>query len=233
MKRKISHWRNKSLKNLRQYVKGVGWVKEEWKDAKGFKGLYEVSSFGRVKSLILRKQNSGDPFMALVPKRKGYLAVDLYKNTQKYTFLVHRLVAFNFTTNPKRKPDINHKNGVTGDNIIYNLEWATKSENQQHALRTGLRVVKFGQDIWHSLFKNSEALKIFNSKLTTTDLAKKYNVLIEIISGIKTGKTYSSVTGKKWNPKKRLDRKTRIVILKSKDKYDDIRDKFGVSKRHH
>lgn len=51
---------------------------------------------------------------------------------------VHRLVALTFIPNPESKETVNHINGVKKDNHVENLEWATRSENTQHAWDNGL-----------------------------------------------------------------------------------------------
>lgn len=50
---------------------------------------------------------------------------------------IHRLMAKTFLPGPE-KPHVNHIDGNKRNNAITNLEWATSSENSQHAVDTGL-----------------------------------------------------------------------------------------------
>ena len=52
---------------------------EQWKDIKGYEGLYQISSFGRVKSLNYRR--SGKTKILKLNKHKyGYLHIQLHKD---------------------------------------------------------------------------------------------------------------------------------------------------------
>lgn len=120
---------------------------EIWEPVKGYKGRYEVSSLGRVKSIARLVKRPGSPkgdqrrterLLALHPNPKGYFTVRLSKRSVWRTRTVHRLVAVAFILNPENKPQLNHKNGVKTDNQVKNLEWATNQENQDHAWAIGL-----------------------------------------------------------------------------------------------
>lgn len=118
---------------------------EVWKDIKGYEGLYQVSSLGRVRSLdrsFFNKDISNTPYLRgqvgrvingviRVPTKKnnGYLQLSLWKDDKQRTFTIHRLVAEAFLPNPKNLPYVNHKNEVKDDNRVENLEWCTHLYN--------------------------------------------------------------------------------------------------------
>ena len=112
---------------------------EEWKSIPGYEGLYEVSSYGRVKSLeisYIRKNGImyHKPEIILSPKTNGigYFIVCLYKNkTHKYC-LIHRLVALTFLPNPDNLPCVNHKDEDKSNNRVDNLEWCTEKYNSNY-----------------------------------------------------------------------------------------------------
>lgn len=140
---------------------GLFYQNEFWKDVPGYEGLYQASTLGRVKALaksiddvcrggqrqrfyytmILRLSKS--PRRSRPSEKSNYyLVVNLRLNNKTKPFKPHRLVALTFLPNPLNKPQVNHKNGIKYDNRLFNLEWATNSENQNHAIATGLRKVK-------------------------------------------------------------------------------------------
>ena len=119
---------------------------EIWKPKKDYEGLYEVSNFGRVKSLNYRRTGKAE---LLNPGKDGhgYLQVCLCKNKIYKMFKVHQLVAETFLPNPENKPCVNHKiEGKKGKkmNMVFfkedgsideertTIEWCTYEENNNY-----------------------------------------------------------------------------------------------------
>lgn len=119
---------------------------EIWKDIPEYKGLYQVSNLGRIKSiphLIKANKEGGTRFTEEHIKNTsvgwhGYVWVSLCKNGKQKTHSVHRLVAMAFIENSNKLPAVNHIDGNKENNTVDNLEWCTNHENQMHASKNGL-----------------------------------------------------------------------------------------------
>ena len=98
-------------------------MKEEWKDIKGYEGLYQISSYGRVYSFYKKG------YLELNLNKYGYLHVGLYREGKRKVYKVHRLVAQTFILNPNNYPEVNHKDENKINNYISNLEWCTHQYN--------------------------------------------------------------------------------------------------------
>ena len=102
-------------------------LEEIWKDIPDYEGLYQVSNYGRVKSLHFGKEKLLKP----QPNSNGYLRVYLYKEKKQKLKYVHQLVAIAFipNNNPIEKTEINHIDENKENNCVNNLCWITHKEN--------------------------------------------------------------------------------------------------------
>lgn len=170
---------------------------EIWKDIAGFEGYYQVSNHGNVKSFAWGKER------ILKPGRNsgGYLCVVLHAEGMRSTRTVHRLVMEAFVPNEEGKESINHKNGVKADNHLSNLEWATLSENMQHAYDTGLKVITDrqrqsprlrpwkGRDTSRVVFDENSGVYYNSIKEASEAYGMNYNTLLSQINGQNKNRT--------------------------------------------
>lgn len=158
-------------------------MKEIWKDIKGYKGLYQISNLGNVKSLkrnIKLSNQYGAKFKKRVDEKilkqsinkYGYCSVILSKNNKNKWFSIHRLVALNFIPNPNNYKCVNHKDENKQNNNVENLEWCTYKYNNNYGNRINKVREKTKKKInqydinniliksWNSIIEASNNLKI-------------------------------------------------------------------------
>lgn len=115
-------------------------LQEIWNDIQGYEGLYQVSNFGRVKSLPKKHDISMGKGYYITKERilqpgedkDGYLQVGLRKNKKTKMRKIHRLVAETFIPNLNNLPQVNHKDENKQNNDVINLEWCNNSYNQNY-----------------------------------------------------------------------------------------------------
>ena len=114
---------------------------EIWKDIEGYEGLYQVSNFGRIKSLPRYHKTkssycSKERILKTIHNDRGYEMVGLSKNWKKKKIFVHRLVAETFIENPNNYKQVNHINEMEKDNnTVENLEWCNCKYNCNYGTR--------------------------------------------------------------------------------------------------
>lgn len=123
---------------------------EQWKDIPGYEGIYQASTYGRVRTCkgkttyTLRhgirhwKQRTLKPKLAKNKRGRIDPRVNLWKAGDGKTWLVSRLVAITWLEGYSEKMTVNHINGNPLDNHVENLEWVTLSENIAKGYESGL-----------------------------------------------------------------------------------------------
>lgn len=117
-----------------------GLIPEEWRAIAGYEGMYEISNYGRVKSLarsIVRSNGNPQSFKEKLLRpglaTMGYFTVSLCNLGVHRSFYVHILVATAFIPNPKNLDQVNHKDTIKINNFFLNFEWVSNRENSSHA----------------------------------------------------------------------------------------------------
>lgn len=108
---------------------------EIWRDIKDYEGLYQVSNYGRVKSITFRNGTTKSKRDKLLKFqiRNNYYIVNLSKGGKRKQWSVHRLVAQEFLERPNGCNIVNHLDYNTFNNVVSNLSWCTQKENVNYS----------------------------------------------------------------------------------------------------
>lgn len=161
---------------------------EIWKQISGYEGLYEVSNFGRVKSLCAGRWHTV-MIRKPVPDKEGYYTVCLKKDGKYKNHKIHRLVAIEFIENPNNYPQINHKDKDVTNNRVENLEWCSSEYN----LNYGDRIKKY----YKSVVQKDQDGNTIRTYESIKDAEKETGVLASSISCVLSGKR-KKAGGYKW-----------------------------------
>lgn len=111
---------------------------EEWRDVVGYEKMYQVSNYGRVKSLSRVGDNGHyikESYLHIRKDKDGYCIVTFFKHGIRKDWKVHRLVAIAFIPNPDNFSYVNHKDEIKSNNYVENLEWCTAAYNTNYGSR--------------------------------------------------------------------------------------------------
>lgn len=186
---------------------------EEWRPVlvanggRKVKPHYEVSNLGRVRRVAHEQQwlNYGrmstkhvpEKILSTVPSKGGYQFIWLAaEDGTEINAQVHRLVATAFCENddPEHKVEVNHIDGNKNNNYAVNLEWVTRTENVQHALRTGLKH-KLHRTMRYPV-KRLETGEVFNSMADAERAMGRCSGYLSQMT--KNGHTCADVEGNIW-----------------------------------
>lgn len=180
---------------------------EEWRDIKGFEGKYQISNFGRVKSLLewhgnkhISQYRPMEKIVKPTDNGHGYLIVGLKNHNKRTSRYVHRLVAEAFVENPKNENVVNHLDYDITNNRADNLEWCSTQENVLYSkdrmpLFKNTQPPKSGYKyIRHhkrkrvgDTYEVNIRIKDFYLQVTTKDLQTAINKRDEFLKGVIEG----------------------------------------------
>lgn len=150
--------------------------------------------------------------------KNGYLHLDLYHNNLNKKVALHRLLAIHFLPNPNNKRTVNHIDGNKLNNTITNLEWATDSENIQHAYDNSLNYAsnkKISDTAMDSI------LDRFFKGENLTSIIKNYDFSLPTLSTYLTKYAETKGVLEEFNTQKKLQKNQRAK--------DSEREKHNVT----
>jgi len=176
---------------------------EIWKPVVGLELEFEISSYGKLRSIdrwLNKLSKTRTPYVYLrkgrdritILQKSGYISATLNNKT----FIVHRLVAQAFISNPENKRCVNHIDGNKSNNYYKNLEWCTHSENAYHAHRTKLAFSYNGVQNVHSKLTEDDVRTIRRLRTegyTCRELSEIFPVSNCNVSRICLRKSYKNV----------------------------------------
>lgn len=181
---------------------------EEWRPVAEFPDHYEVSSHGRVRSLMR-------PAMSPTAKCKmyggrilkpnlttwGYHQVPLSIERVRYMRRVHTLVLEAFV-GPSNGLVCNHKDAVRTNNRLDNLEWVTQHQNVRHAI--DVMGQRFGRPSCIGDDAVAEALRLREIGWTIRAVAEHFGVTQRVIQRATLGCGHENMPKGEDNPYARL-----------------------------
>lgn len=156
-------------------------MKEIWKDIKGYESLYQISNYGRVKSLNY-KRTCKEIILKQHRESKNHLFVSLWKDTSFKRFKIHRLVAEAFISNPNNYEIVHHIDHNPENNRVDNLVWMDKREHQalhnvEGKSKTVYQYTLEGEliAVWKSASEAAKQLKYTISNICDCCVGKRFD----------------------------------------------------------
>ncbi len=179
---------------MAQLVESVLVEIENWKSIPEHPD-YEISDAGRIRH--------GEKILKGEINWAGYHRVAI----RKQRFAVHQLVLRAFKGPAPAGHEPNHKNGKRADNRIGNLEYLTKSQNQQHSVDVLGKPAPNGSKHGCHILTESEVLEIRalrpeptgkriripTGELKQAEIAQRYSVSVQTISLILNRTTWRHI----------------------------------------
>lgn len=185
---------------------------EEWRDVVGYEGLYEVSSFGCIRS---RYAVNGHVLSTAGTDKDGYPVVSLTCRSVsvspfprmtvsslsgsapdgRHTFALHRLVALAFHGEKRNAlhREVAHLDGDKTNPRADNLKWCSKVENHFHMRAHGTLVA--GERHPRAKLTSAEvmAIRAASGSVNMAALGRQYGVSRDNIRQIRKGQIWRTI----------------------------------------
>lgn len=180
-------------------------MNEEWRPIDDFPG-YEVSNFGRVRSLDRvvvgpkRKTTMHGRVLRAHRDEDGYQRIVLIKNGKSHWKGIHRLVLIAFVGD---QPDkiVRHLDNDPSNNRLDNIVWGTHLENQNDRIAAGTS--NHGEKNGAAFLVEYQVIEIRARRSageTITSLAREFGVTPTLINKIAIGEIWEGVGGPRVKP---------------------------------
>lgn len=172
---------------------------ELWRLVPSLNSKYEVSSYGQIRNT--KTKHTLHQYIS----KHGYCILQVKPTpNEKKNIRVHQIVAEAFIGPCPDGYVVNHKDGNKQNNHVDNLEYVTPSQNNQHALDTGLRhpanmkeYSPRGEKHYKATIDKDMVYKILRMRDETgfgcRKIASALNVSRGAVDGILIGKTWKDV----------------------------------------
>lgn len=137
--------------------------------------MYQVSNYGRVKSLDRVRKGNKESLSFIKGKIKigrinngGYVQINLSKDGINKNYLLHRLVAEAFIDNTNNLPQVNHKDENKQNNVVDNLEWCTHQYNNNYGTKVNRCRNKQVKKVYQYTLSN-ELVKVWESTVSCVE----------------------------------------------------------------
>lgn len=177
-------------------------IVEEWRDIQGYEGYYQVSNFGRIKSLPRGNKTPRWRSQCAIRKqsiKNRYCHINLSKDGKIQWRAVHRLVALAFLPNPNNLPQVNHKDENPSNNHVSNLEWCDAIYNMNYGtVRDRMSHTKITKEYRTKVLqiKDGQVVATYNS---AHDAQRKTGIGMAAICKVCQGKPkYKTAGGYEW-----------------------------------
>lgn len=194
----------------------VDMSKEIWKPVVGYEGSYEVSNYGRMRSVERRARfvsKSGKEswrvvrpkaISCTVGKKSNRVSVMLSKGGKRKRIALHRIVAFAFVENenPSEYTEINHIDENPRNNRADNLEWCNRQYNMTYGKMKEMYRMKCRPVISYDGAKETYYESVKDAYLSIG--CKRYQLMYALKYGAKLkGCTWRYADGKQQSERKK------------------------------